>query len=87
MTKNLIFFGLLFLFSGVGNSQSLQVPFNEKLPHDCENQAVCEINRETPHASMMPFDTQEKVIANDFSASPFYKCLNEIGRASCRERV
>jgi len=76
MTKNLILSGLLILFAIIGNSQSLQVPFNEKLPHDWENQAVSELNRETPHASLMPFDTQEKVIANDFSASPFYKCLN-----------
>ena len=29
-----------------------------------------------PHASLMPFDTSDKVIANDFSASPYYKCLN-----------
>jgi len=76
MTKNVILLGLLILFAGNGNSQTLKVPFNEKLPHDWENQAVSEINREARHASLMPFDTQEKVIANEFSASPYYKCLN-----------
>ena len=60
----------------MGKSQPSLIPFNEKLPHDWENQAVSEVNREAVHASLMPFDTEKKVIANDFSASPFYKCLN-----------
>ncbi len=76
MTKNFFLLGLLILISIIGNSQSQNVPFNDKLPHDWENQAVSEINRVAPHASLMPFDTQEKVIANDFSASPFHKSLN-----------
>ena len=65
MTKNFFLLGLLILISIIGNSQSQNVPFNDKLPHDWENQAVSEINRVAPHASLMPFDTQEKVIAND----------------------
>jgi beta-galactosidase len=76
MTKNLILIGLLTLFTFSGKSQTAKVPFNDRLPHDWENQAVSEINRETPHASLMPFDTEAKVPANDFSASPFYKSLN-----------
>ena len=76
MTKNLFLLGLLILISFIGNSQSQNVPFNEKMPHDWENQAVSEINRETPHVSLMPFDLQEKVSANHFSDSPFYKSLN-----------
>ncbi len=76
MNKNLILSGLLILSVMMGKSQSSLIPFNEKLPHDWENQAVSEINREGVHASLMPFDTKEKVIANDFSASPYYKCLN-----------
>ena len=76
MTKNLILSGLFVFFVMIGNSQSQTLPFNEKLPHDWENQSVSELNRETPHASLMPFDTQAKVIANEFSSSPFYKCLN-----------
>jgi beta-galactosidase len=76
MTKNLILSVLLTLIVVIVNGQSVHVPFNEKIPHDWENQAVSELNRETPHASLMPFDTQAKVLANDFAASPFYKSLN-----------
>ena len=76
MTKNLILFGLLVTFAFSGKSQTKKEPFNDKMPHDWENQAVSEINREAPHASLMPFDTEAKVPANDFSASPFYKSLN-----------
>ena len=76
MTKNLILFGLLTLFAFSGNSQTTNEPYKETLPHDWENQAVSEINREPVHASLMPFDNEDKVIANDFSASPYYKSLN-----------
>lgn len=76
MTKNLILLGLLSLAAISGKGQSVNVPFNERLPHDWENQHVSEINREAPHASLMPFATEAKVAANDFSASPFYKSLN-----------
>ena len=76
MTKNLILFGLLNFWAFTGYSQSNVVPFNEKLPHDWENQAVSEINREAPHASLMPFDSEINVSANDFSKSPYYQLLN-----------
>src|ERR1035437_997141 len=76
MTKKLILFGLLTIFAFTGKSQAVKVPFNDKMPHDWENQAVSEINRETPHVSLMPFDAEAKVSANDFSASPFYQSLN-----------
>ena len=76
MTKKLILFGLLTIVALAGKSQAVKVPFNDKMPHDWENQAVSEINRETPHVSLMPFDTEAKVSANDFSVSPFYKSLN-----------
>jgi len=76
MTKKLILFGLLSLFAFSGKSQDQKEPNKETVPHDWENQAVSEINREPVHASLMPFDTDAKVIANDFSASPYYKSLN-----------
>ena len=76
MTKKLILFGLLTIIAFTGKGQAVKVPFNDKMPHDWENQAVSEINRETPHVSLMPFDTEAKVSANDFSVSPFYKSLN-----------
>src|SRR5512133_3348613 len=76
MTKNLILFGLLTLFAFSGISQDKNEPNKETVPHDWENQAASEINREPVHASLMPFDTEAKVMANDFSASPFHKSLN-----------
>jgi len=76
MTKKMILFGLLTLIAFSGKSQTPKVPFNDKMPHDWENQAVSEINREPVHASLMPFDTEAKVAANDFSVSPFHKSLN-----------
>ncbi len=76
MIKILNLFGLLTAFAVTGNCQSDKTPFNDKLPHDWENQAVSEINREAPHVSLMPFDTESKVVANDFTASPYYKSLN-----------
>jgi len=76
MTKKMILFGLLTLIAFSGKSQSSKVPFNDKIPHDWENQAVSEINREPVHASLMPFDAESKVAANDFSASPFHQSLN-----------
>ncbi len=76
MTKKMILFGLLTLIAFSGKSQTQKVPFNDKMPHDWENQAVSEINREPVHASLMPFDVEAKVAANDFSVSPFHKSLN-----------
>ncbi len=76
MTKNLILCGLLTIFAFSAKSQGKPGSYNEKIPHDWENQAVSAINREDPHASLMPFDTEAKVNANDFSASPYYKSLN-----------
>ena len=76
MTKNLILFGLLTLFAFSGIGQDKNEPNKETVPHDWENQAVSEINREPVHASLMPFDAEAKVMANDFSASPFHKSLN-----------
>ncbi|NEW82002.1 MAG: DUF4981 domain-containing protein [Mariniphaga sp.] len=76
MNRKLILFGLLSLFAFSGKSQGQNETNKETVPHDWENQAVSEINREPVHASLMPFDTDAKVIANDFSASPYYKSLN-----------
>ena len=76
MIKNLILLGLLLVIAFKSDGQTKSESFNDKMPHDWENQAVSEINREAPHASLMPFDTDAKVPANDFSASPFYKSLN-----------
>jgi len=76
MIKNLILFGLLTLLAFSGKSQDKNEPDKETVPHDWENQAVSEINREAPHASLMPYDNETKVTSNEFSASPYYRSLN-----------
>ncbi|MDP2338463.1 MAG: glycoside hydrolase family 2 TIM barrel-domain containing protein [Bacteroidota bacterium] len=52
------------------------VPFEEKTPHDWENPAVSEINRETPRAYFVPFATAEQALKNDIWKSPFIQTLN-----------
>ncbi|MCL3781401.1 DUF4981 domain-containing protein [Prolixibacteraceae bacterium JC049] len=50
--------------------------FEEKSPRDWENPAVFEINKEPAHAHFIPYDTQEKVVANKADQSDYYKSLN-----------
>jgi beta-galactosidase len=76
MLKLWISVGLFTFFSLSARCQAVQSPSVTKLPYDWENQAVSEIGREAPHASLMPFDSESKVPANAFSGSPFYKLLN-----------
>ncbi|MBO9660515.1 MAG: hypothetical protein J7527_16965, partial [Chitinophagaceae bacterium] len=44
--------------------------------NDWENPAFVELNKEKPHATSMLFDTKQKVIADDYTASPYYQSLN-----------
>ena len=52
------------------------VPFEEKTPHDWENPAVSEINREAPRAYFIPFESAEQALQNDLWQSPFIQSLN-----------
>ncbi|MCF8355965.1 MAG: DUF4981 domain-containing protein [Melioribacteraceae bacterium] len=54
--------------------------------HDWENPGVFQINREKPHASFIGYLDAEKLIADDFSASPFYKSLNGIWKFNWVEK-
>lgn len=40
------------------------------------NQRVFDINKEAPHASFIPFATEQQAMKGEASASPFYKSLN-----------
>lgn len=46
--------------------------------NDWENPALYEVNKEAPHASFMIFDSQQKVIEDDYAKSPYYQSLNGI---------
>src|SRR5450759_1628254 len=59
-----------------GKSKYKNIPFNEKTPHDWENPAVSEINREAPRSYFIPFATAEQAIQNDIWKSPFIQSLN-----------
>jgi beta-galactosidase len=49
---------------------------DDEYNHAWENQRINEINRETPHATFVPYDKEAKVAVNDYTTSPFYQCLN-----------
>lgn len=73
---------LLFLFfvalvaSGSGQNKYKDVAFEDKTPHDWENQAVSEINRELRHAYFIPFASAKEAMQNDLWKSPFIQSLN-----------
>ncbi|HAQ18314.1 MAG TPA: beta-galactosidase [Prolixibacteraceae bacterium] len=57
-------------------SKYKNVPFQEKTPHDWENPAVSEINREAPRSYFIPFATAEQARQYDIWKSPFIQSLN-----------
>jgi beta-galactosidase len=57
-------------------SKYTNVPFEEKTPHDWENPAVNEINREAPRAWFVPFATEEQARQYDIWKSPNIQSLN-----------
>lgn len=66
LIRNLAFFGLL--ASAASWAQ-------EAVP-DWENAAVFRINKETPHATLMPFETVEQARTLDRTQSPYCRSLN-----------
>jgi beta-galactosidase len=50
--------------------------FSQSTANDWENQKLLDVNKEAPHASFMLFESQQDVIADDYSKSPFYQSLN-----------
>jgi beta-galactosidase len=52
------------------------VAFPEKLPHDWENPAVSNINREPPRASYFSYGTENAAIAGNHEGSEFFRSLN-----------
>ena len=76
MKSLLMLFIVCVAFSSLGQNKYLNVPFQEKTPHDWENQAVSQINREEPRAYFIPFATVEQAQKNDIWESPFIQSLN-----------
>lgn len=64
------------VISGLGQSKYTDVEFEDKTPHDWENQAISEINRELPRAYFIPFSSAKQALQNDLWKSPFIQTLN-----------
>jgi beta-galactosidase len=62
--------------TGFGKNKYKDVPFKEKTPHDWENPAVSEINREALRAYFIPYASAEQALQNDIWKSPFIQSLN-----------
>jgi beta-galactosidase len=50
--------------------------FSQSVNNDWENPLLYEVNKEAPHATFMLFNSQQDVIKDDYSRSPFYQSLN-----------
>lgn len=75
--RYLMFFLLAFAVTTSScKSKYTNVPYDDKTPHDWENPAVNEINREAPRASFIPYATPEQALENDLWKSPFIESLN-----------
>ncbi len=55
---------------------SLGILAQETQLYDWENPAVISINKEAPHATLIPYATTEQALAGDPAGSPYYKLLN-----------
>ncbi len=69
MMKNIIILSLIMATSLCSFAQNVQV-------YDWENPAVISINKEDPHATLIPYNTVEQAAPGDPSESPYYKLLN-----------
>ena len=72
---------LLIVFAAIIATSSCKskyenVTFEEKTPHDWENPAISEINREEPRAYFIPYATAEQAMQTDIWKSPFIQSLN-----------
>ena len=66
-----ILISLSFLLTAV-----LFLDAQETKPYDWENPAVISINKESPHATLIPYATVEQALAGNPRASSYYKSLN-----------
>ena len=78
MKKIVIFWGVIVstivLFSC--NNNYKDVPFQEKIPHDWENPAVSQLNKEEPRAYFIPYATPGELATGNKWASSLIKSLN-----------
>lgn len=75
--KHFLFISFLALVTASScQNKYKDVAYEDKSPHDWENPAISEINRELPRAYFIPFATAEQALQNDLWKSPFIQSLN-----------
>ncbi len=74
-TKWIYGFALMLVFFSCAKSYK-NVPFEEKIPADWQNQAVFQINKENPRAYFIPFSTIEQAKTENLWQSPLVQSLN-----------
>ncbi len=50
--------------------------FSQGKANDWENPQLLDVNKEVPHTGFMLFESQQDVITDDYSKSPFFQSLN-----------
>lgn len=62
---------ILLIIAGASAAIAGQAP-----RQDWEDPAVISLNKEDPHATLMPYESLEKALDGDMKKSRYYKCLN-----------
>ena len=68
--------GVLFCACAQQTQKYAGVPFKEKVPHDWENPAVNNINKERPRAAFLSFPSEIAALAGNPEGSEFFHNLN-----------
>lgn len=74
--KDILLVAMIALTACTSYTDYSGVPFEEPNPKPWEDPAICEINREEPHAYFIPFASAEQARTGDKWQSPFLKSLN-----------
>lgn len=67
---------LVIILSFSCKSKYEDVSWNEMTPNPREDPEICQINKEDPHASFIPYATEEQAIKDSLWLSPYISSLN-----------
>jgi beta-galactosidase len=79
MKKNILSVILLLAAMITASAQEASIP-------DWENPGLISINKEAPHATLMPYDSEARALQGDMAGSPYYKSLNGMWKFNWVER-
>ncbi|BAX79316.1 glycoside hydrolase family 2 TIM barrel-domain containing protein [Labilibaculum antarcticum] len=66
------------IFISSCKSKYENIPYHDQLPHDWENPAISQINKEVPRASFIPYATYDELQSEDQWSSSLMQSLNGI---------